>query len=121
MLGWKNKPLSEQTEDLECLCHLMRTCGRILDTPNGKFRMDQYFERMDQVIESEKMPLRIRFMVQDVVDLRRNKWTTRRGGKDMERGPRTIQQASTPFLQVCCPLTSSCSELLLFHNFSLLT
>ena len=71
-----------------------RTCGRILDSANGKFRMDQYFERMDQVVESEKMPLRIRFMVQDVVDLRRNKWNTRRGGKDMERGPRTIQQAS---------------------------
>ena len=49
VLGWKNKPLSEQTEDLECLCHLMRTCGRILDSSNGKFRMDQYFERMDQV------------------------------------------------------------------------
>ena len=92
MLGWKNKPLSEQTEDLECLCHLMRTCGRILDSSNGKFRMDQYFERMDQVIESEKMPVRIRFMVQDIVDLRRNKWATRRAGKDMERGPRTIQQ-----------------------------
>ena len=38
------------------------------------------------------MPVRIRFMVQDIVDLRRNKWATRRAGKDMERGPRTIQQ-----------------------------
>ena len=92
MLGWKNKPLSEQAEDLECLCHLMKTCGRILDTPAGKYRMDQYFERMDQVIDSEKMPLRIRFMVQDIVEMRRNKWTPRRAGREPERGPRTIQQ-----------------------------
>jgi len=92
VLGWKNKPLSEQEEDLECLCHLMRTCGRILDTPNGKYRMDQYFERMDQVIEGSKMPLRIRFMIQDITELRRSKWTPRRAGKDPERGPRTIQQ-----------------------------
>ena len=92
MLGWKSKPLSEQEEDLECLCHLMKTCGRILDTPNGKYRMDQYFERMDQVLEAQKMPLRIRFMIQDIMDLRRNKWAPRRAGKDPERGPRTIQQ-----------------------------
>jgi len=98
VLGWKNKPLSEREEDLECLCHLMRTCGRILDTPNGKYRMDQYFERMDQVIESaaqgpnKTIPLRIRFMIQDITELRRNKWMPRRAGKDPERGPRTIQQ-----------------------------
>ena len=52
-----------------------------------------------KVIESEKMPLRIRFMVQDVVDLRRNKWATRRAGKDLERGPRTIQQVAIIDLQ----------------------
>lgn len=92
VLGWKSKPLSEQAEDLECLCHLMKTCGKILDTPEGKYRMDQYFERMDQVIDSEKMPLRIRFMVQDVVEMRRNKWLPRRVGRDPERGPRPIQQ-----------------------------
>ncbi len=36
LVGRKKQPISDQAEDLECLCHLMRTCGRILDTPKAK-------------------------------------------------------------------------------------
>ena len=42
----------------------MKTCGRILDTPKGKLRMDQYIERLEQTIDNPQMPLRIRFMLQ---------------------------------------------------------
>ena len=64
MVGRKKQPISDQAEDLECLCHLMKTCGRILDTPKGKLRMDQYIERLEGYIENPQMPLRIRFMLQ---------------------------------------------------------
>jgi len=91
LVGRKKQPLSDQAEDLECLCHLMKTCGKILDTDMGKMRMDQYFDRLLKATMNEQMPVRIRFMIQDIIDLRRNKWQPRRIGRGPE-GPRTIQQ-----------------------------
>ena len=43
--------------------------------------MDQYFDRLRKVVENENMPVRIRFMIQDLIDMRRNKWQARRIGK----------------------------------------
>ena len=36
LVGRRKQPIPDQAEDLECLCHLMKTCGRILDTPVAK-------------------------------------------------------------------------------------
>jgi translation initiation factor 4G len=91
LVGRKKQPLSDQAEDLECLCHLIRTCGKNLDSTVGKVRMDQYFDRLTKVTLNENMSVRIRFMVQDLIDMRRNKWQARRIGKGPD-GPRTIQQ-----------------------------
>lgn len=91
LVGRRRQPIEDQAEDLECLVHLMRTCGRLLDTPKAKVRMDQYFERLLQHTQNEEMPLRIRFMIQDILEMRRNKWNPRKLGKAPE-GPRTIQQ-----------------------------
>ncbi len=91
LVGRRKQPLSDQAEDLECLCHLFRTCGRILDTPKAKVRMDQYFDRLKAVVDGEHHPVRIKFLVQDVIEMRRNRWMPRKIGKTPE-GPRTIQQ-----------------------------
>ena len=64
LVGRRRQPIPDQAEDLECLCHLMRTCGRILDTPKAKVRMDQYFDRLKAVTQNEAFPIRIRFLVQ---------------------------------------------------------
>lgn len=32
----KNLPIQESAEDLECLCQIMKTVGRRLDTPRAK-------------------------------------------------------------------------------------
>ncbi|KAI5698060.1 hypothetical protein M8J75_001128 [Diaphorina citri] len=70
-----NKDVSE---NLECLCQIMKTCGRILDSEKGQGLMNQYFSRMKTVQTSTPhLPLRIRFMLQDVEDLRRNNWVPR--------------------------------------------
>ena len=53
--------------------------------------MDQYFERLSQATVNNSLPLRIRFMVQDIIEMRRNKWMPRKLGKAPE-GPRTIAQ-----------------------------
>ena len=49
-----------------------------------QIRMDQYFDRLDKATRNEQLPVRIRFMIQDVIDMRRNKWQPRRIGKGKE-------------------------------------
>ncbi|KAL1452459.1 hypothetical protein WDU94_006687 [Cyamophila willieti] len=71
-----NKDVSE---NLECLCQIMKTCGRILDSEKGQGLMNQYFSRMKTLQTSTpQLPLRIRFMLQDVEDLRRDLWVPRK-------------------------------------------
>ncbi|XP_070762632.1 eukaryotic translation initiation factor 4 gamma 1 isoform X1 [Enoplosus armatus] len=75
-------------ESLECLCRLLSTIGKDLDFEKAKPRMDQYFNQMEKIIKERKTTSRIRFMLQDVLDLRRNNWVPRRG----DQGPKTIDQ-----------------------------
>ncbi|XP_075330157.1 eukaryotic translation initiation factor 4 gamma 1 isoform X6 [Odontesthes bonariensis] len=75
-------------ESLECLCRLLSTIGKDLDFEKAKPRMDQYFNQMEKIIKEKKTSSRIRFMLQDVLDLRRNNWVPRRG----DQGPKTIDQ-----------------------------
>ncbi|KAF7648962.1 hypothetical protein LDENG_00149320 [Lucifuga dentata] len=75
-------------ESLECLCRLLSTIGKDLDFEKAKPRMDQYFNQMDKIIKERKTSSRIRFMLQDVLDLRKNSWVPRRG----DQGPKTIDQ-----------------------------
>nr|CDS25531.1 eukaryotic translation initiation factor 4 gamma [Hymenolepis microstoma] len=78
--------------DMECLCEFMKIAGSHLDTPKARNLMNQYFGRMVQIVERASpdrlceirngakgvkfVPLstRIRFMITDVVDLRKNNW-----------------------------------------------
>ncbi|XP_060028050.1 eukaryotic translation initiation factor 4 gamma 1 isoform X3 [Erinaceus europaeus] len=75
-------------ESLECLCRLLTTIGKDLDFEKAKPRMDQYFQQMEKIIKEKKTSSRIRFMLQDVLDLRRSNWVPRRG----DQGPKTIDQ-----------------------------
>ncbi|XP_060799381.1 eukaryotic translation initiation factor 4 gamma 1-like isoform X2 [Neoarius graeffei] len=75
-------------ESLECLCRLLSTIGKDLDFEKARPRMDQYFNQMEKIIKERKTSSRIRFMLQDVLDLRRNNWVPRRG----DQGPKTIEQ-----------------------------
>lgn len=80
----------DMAEDLECLSQIMRTCGRILDSDKGKKLMNQYFERMSMLAENQELPLRIRFMLRDVIELRRDKWVPRKATNT--EGPMPIHQ-----------------------------
>ncbi|XP_041425843.1 eukaryotic translation initiation factor 4 gamma 3 isoform X9 [Xenopus laevis] len=75
-------------ESLECLCRLLTTIGKDLDFEKAKPRMDQYFHQMVKIIKERKTSSRIRFMLQDVIDLRLNNWVSRRA----DQGPKTIEQ-----------------------------
>lgn len=79
------------SRDLECLCQIMNTCGRKLDHERAKSLTNQYFQRMKYLYEKkDALPPRIRFMLQDVIDLRSSNWTPRH--PQNSRGPRTLGQ-----------------------------
>ncbi|XP_041063417.1 eukaryotic translation initiation factor 4 gamma 3-like isoform X7 [Carcharodon carcharias] len=75
-------------ESLECLCRLLTTIGKDLDFEKAKPRMDQYFNQMEKIVKERKTSSRIRFMLQDVIDVRMKNWVSRR----VEQGPKTIEQ-----------------------------
>lgn len=68
---------ADHHEDLECLAQLVRTCGRVLDSERGRRLMEQYFARIDTLSVSRDLAPRIRFMLRDVIELRRGGWTPR--------------------------------------------
>ena len=76
--------------EVESLTSLLRTIGRQLDDPasKGQARMDIYFERIKATMELPELPSRLKFMLMDVIDLRRKGWVS----KEDNKGPKTITQ-----------------------------
>lgn len=86
-------------ESLECLCRLVTTVGEQLDketittlatrgTASGFVSLDDYFANMKEITGDKKISARVRFLMQDVIELRKLKWVKRRE----EAGPKTIEQ-----------------------------
>ncbi|VDH90680.1 translation initiation factor 4G [Mytilus galloprovincialis] len=69
---------SKDEESLECLCELLRTIGKKIDSEKAKPRVDQYFQRMHKVVAEKKTSSRVKFILQDVIELRMNNWVPRR-------------------------------------------
>lgn len=61
---------SPEPEDVEALCKLMVTIGEKVDMPNNREVMNVYFRRIRQLRENEVLESRIRFMLQDLIELR---------------------------------------------------
>lgn len=75
-------------EVIESICQLMTTVGKTLDSPENKKVVDAYFNRMYIIQETEGLPSRLRFMIMDVVDLRKNNWAS----DAQDKGPKTIAE-----------------------------
>ncbi|KAL2612493.1 hypothetical protein R1flu_024185 [Riccia fluitans] len=82
-------------EDVEALCKLMSTIGRIIDHEKAKEHIDTYFRRMDTLSENHKLSPRLRFMLKDVIDLRKNGWQERR----KVEGPKRIDEVHRDAIQ----------------------
>ncbi|TWW55661.1 Eukaryotic translation initiation factor 4 gamma 1 [Takifugu flavidus] len=78
----------ECEESLECVCKLLSTVGKDLDTGTERPKLDSYCSNISQLVKEQKMSSRIKFMLQDVLALRKNNWVPRR----RDEGPKTIQQ-----------------------------
>ncbi|CAK1359870.1 Eukaryotic translation initiation factor 4 gamma [Cercospora beticola] len=75
---------------IENLTTLLRSVGSTMDEEEqGQQLMKTYFDRIDQAImQNKNLPSRPRFMVLDLIDLRKAGWK----GKDSAKGPKTIQE-----------------------------
>jgi len=78
-----------EEEDLESLCNLMKTIGKKLDNnEKAQKHMNLYFEKIEELSKRKSIPSRIRFMLQDVYELRKDRWKSR----TVTQGPKTIAQ-----------------------------
>lgn len=76
-------------EDIEVLCRLMSTVGRPMDASTREIKgkdgqtiktsdmMEVYFRRIEMLSVSDKLDMRHRFMLKDLLDLRRSGWKER--------------------------------------------
>ncbi|KAI9381932.1 hypothetical protein POPTR_014G052600v4 [Populus trichocarpa] len=85
LLGQYQNP---DEEDVESLCKLMSTIGEMIDHPKAKVHMDAYFDMMAKLSNNMKLSSRVRFMLKDAIDLRKNKWQQRR----KVEGPKKIEE-----------------------------
>lgn len=63
-----------EEEEIESLCRLMITIGQFLDTVESKDKWDEFVSKMSELSKNSKLSTRIKFMVLDVLDLRRQDW-----------------------------------------------
>ncbi|XP_055817621.1 eukaryotic translation initiation factor 4G-like isoform X2 [Solanum dulcamara] len=75
-------------ENIEALCKLMSTIGEMIDHAKAKEHMDAYFDRLEKLSNNMKLSSRVRFMLKDSIDLRKNKWQQRR----KVEGPKKIEE-----------------------------
>ncbi|KAJ1693865.1 hypothetical protein LUZ63_010563 [Rhynchospora breviuscula] len=85
LLGPSQNP---DEEDIEALCKLMSTIGEMIDHPKAKEHMDAYFDIMGKLSTNQRYSSRVRFMLKDAIDLRKNKWQQRR----KVEGPKKIEE-----------------------------
>ncbi|KAI8430859.1 hypothetical protein MSG28_001001 [Choristoneura fumiferana] len=67
-----------EEEKLECLCKLLTTIGEQVEN-EVKDHIEGTFKRMQEIVDrkSNKISSRVRFMLQDVIELRKRKWVTK--------------------------------------------
>lgn len=83
-----HKGIPDEAE-IESLSKLLRTIGAHLDqSEKGRPMMDVYFGRIIQMVEAPELASRLKFMLMDVVDLRRTNWQS----KEANKGPKTLDE-----------------------------
>ena len=87
---------SGDEDSIECLCNLLTTIGKDIDNPKSKGRVDLYFAEMAKLVKAKTTSTRIRFMMIDLAELRKNKWVPRQ----KVEGPKKIDQIHKEAVQV---------------------
>jgi len=77
-----------EIEHIESVCKLLTTIGKELDSNKYRSYVDAYFSRLTHMKNLKTLATRIKFMLADVIELRKRKWKPRRD----QKGPATIAQ-----------------------------
>jgi translation initiation factor 4G len=72
---------------LDLLCRLLHTVGSKMDDLDGN-KIDFFFHRITELSRDKTLNSRIRFSLEEVIQLRRNNWVTRRE----EEGPAMLNE-----------------------------
>ncbi|KAK9303150.1 hypothetical protein QLX08_005097 [Tetragonisca angustula] len=83
--------IQSDEDSLECLCKLLTTVGKDFESKVSPNEIQDYFNKMQDIVARKghgKISSRIRFMLQDVIDLRANNWIPRRD----DSNPKTIDE-----------------------------
>nr|XP_043609070.1 eukaryotic translation initiation factor 4G-like [Erigeron canadensis] len=92
LLGQNQNP---DEENIESLCKLMTTIGAMIDHPKAKEHIDAYFGTMLRLSDNMILSSRLRFMLKDVIDMRKNKWQQRM----KVEGPKKIEDVHRDIIQ----------------------
>lgn len=95
MIGCIKTLVDKDSEDkLECLCKLLTTIGAKLEESAGEWKNElrESFQHMQMIVDKKtpnvKISSRVRFMLQDVLDLRKSRWIPRH----TDANPKTMGQ-----------------------------
>ena len=67
-----------EQELVECLCKLLATIGSRIDTKKSAQHMKLYFGLIQSLSKDDRLDMRLRFMLKDLIELRANWWRSRR-------------------------------------------
>ncbi|KAF6836016.1 eukaryotic translation initiation factor subunit [Colletotrichum plurivorum] len=75
--------------EIESLSKLLRTIGYNLEASDkGKQLMNVYFDRIQHMADMPELASRMKFMLMDVIDLRKSGWSS----KEANKGPKTLEE-----------------------------
>lgn len=81
LLGDTNNPVEEDTE---ALCNLLKTVGATLEKKQKDFVAEVIY-KLTELTKSKKLSSRLRFMCQDIIDLKGNRWRDRLGAEKAKK------------------------------------
>ncbi|KAK9827674.1 hypothetical protein WJX81_006915 [Elliptochloris bilobata] len=90
-------------DDVEAMCEMLTIVGKkVEETAKNKQRLEGYFAVLERWAKSRTLPSRTKFMIRDILDLRRSKWVPRRQ-KDQAKKISEIHAAAQAELGMVVP------------------
>lgn len=81
------------------MCEMLTIVGKMLEeTTKTQQRIEGYFAVLERWSKSKALPSRTKFMIRDILDLRRSKWVPRRQ-KDQARRLLLPRSCNLPSVQ----------------------
>jgi hypothetical protein len=79
---------------LECCCVFLTAVGPSFDRPDWSLHVQlrAAFQKVSTLTKDKSIPSRVRFLLQDVLDLRASKWQNKKKAVRSSDGPKTLDQ-----------------------------